>query len=810
MTKKILILTLSLLTINLVLKAQVELNSGGTGAAYTLSVPGSFSLRNGIEVTFKAHANSVAAPTMNVSGTGAISIMKDGGTNALDASDIKAGQIVTLAYDGSKWQMMNPIATPPTAPTTYWNPSGSDIYNNNGGNVGIGNGGNPIFNKLLLQGNVGTSTNTGVFMDVHNTNGVSDALSGIRFKVNGLTSADERFNASIFHRWNTEHELAFAVQDNAVQNVSTADIKMTIRHSGNVGIGTGLPDRTLHVEGTGLKLSNVGQSLEMYPTGSEFLITTSQQYLSLAGNGGASAMFMDDGNIWFNLPITLQDGSQGLGRVLASDAAGNATWTDLSAISSGSTAWTRSAGNIYPTTISDKVGIGNTSPTTSLQIHSTSGSGNLRLTSASTGTTASDGFSISNDGSTNLFMSQHENADWYFATNGGTTAMTIKPTGNVGIGTTNPSLFKLHVESSTNRRSGYFYNTLNATNIVNNEIMGIYAGAMGTGASDKIGGFFETSGGTGVNYGVYGQAMGGTTNWAGYFAGGNVYVQNQLNVGTTVAGTNVNVSSAATGGTGLQMENTGAGGKRYRIVSTGSGSVGGAGLFQIYDFDNSAARLTINATGNVGIGTTTPGMIAGATNYLTISSTGPYAAGSIAAIELKGNTNAANSVAARLDFLNGLGTNNTARIEVTTSGGSVGEGRMLFYTNGGSLTEKMRIDEDGNVGIGTTTPGTSLEVNGGVTYSPSSITTTATYTINVGNSSYIRTTTPFGGTTATISNGLKTGQHLIIENAGPYLLTLNDGAANFNIAGNALLYTADTITLIWNGTKWLELSRSDN
>jgi len=531
--KKYLATAILLLTIVINSKAQVELNSGGTGAAYTLSVPGSFSLRNGIQVTFKAHANSVAAPTMNVSGTGAISIMKDGGTNALDASDIKAGQIVTLAYDGSKWQMMNPIATPPTAPTTYWNPSGSDIYNNNGGNVGIGNGGNPIFNKLLLQGNVGTSTNTGVFMDVHNTNGVSDALSGIRFKVNGLTSADERFNASIFHRWNTEHELAFAVQDNAVQNVSTADIKMTIRHSGNVGIGTGLPDRTLHVEGTGLKLSNVGQSLEMYPTGSEFLITTSQQYLSLAGNGGASAMFMDDGNIWFNLPITLQDGSQGLGRVLASDAAGNATWTDLSTLSSGATAWTRSAGIIYPTTISDKVGIGTTSPTTSLQIHSTSGSGNLRLTSASTGTTASDGFSISNDGSTNLFMTQHENANWYFATNGGTTAMTIAPSANVGIGTTNPSLFKLHVESSTNRRSGYFYNTLNATNIVNNEIMGIYAGAMGTGASDKIGGFFETSGGSGVNYGVYGQAMGGATNWAGYFAGGNVYISNNLGIGIT-------------------------------------------------------------------------------------------------------------------------------------------------------------------------------------------------------------------------------------------------------------------------------------
>src|SRR5690606_26667384 len=120
MTKKILILTLSLLTINLVLKAQVELISGGTGAAYTLGVPGVFSLRNGIQVTFKAHDNSAVGATIDVNVTGAISIMKDGGTNALSASDIKAGQIVTLVFDGSNWQMMNPVATPPAAPTTYW------------------------------------------------------------------------------------------------------------------------------------------------------------------------------------------------------------------------------------------------------------------------------------------------------------------------------------------------------------------------------------------------------------------------------------------------------------------------------------------------------------------------------------------------------------------------------------------------------------------------------------------------------------------------------------------------------------------
>lgn len=709
MTKKILILTLSLLTINLVLKAQVELISGGTGAAFTLNVPGVFSLRNGIQVTFKAHDNSAVGATIDVNVTGAISIMKDGGTNALSASDIKAGQIVTLVFDGSNWQMMNPVATPPAAPTTYWSPNGSDIYNNNGGNVTVNADNSDGAYKMAIGKNASSVEKV---LALTNTNNFVGGGTTFGFRSNfGGTLWDQASISGITGALSASGDLAFSVMQN--RGTSTMIEAMRIKgNTGRIGIMTPNPDRTLHVLGDGLKIENAGTNLEIYPNGNEFMISTTKQYLSFAGNGGATAMYMDDGNITVNLPLTIQDGSQASGRVLASDASGNASWTDLSALSSGSTAWTRSTPNIYPTTLTDNVGIGLSNPISKVQIHSISGAGNFRLTSAGTGLSATDGFSMSNDGSTEMFMTQHENANWYFATNGGTTAMTIAPSANVGIGTTNPSLFKLHVESSTNRRSGYFFNNLSAANIVNNEIMGIYGGAMGTGASDKIGGFFETSGGSGINYGVYGQAMGGATNWAGYFAGGNVYIQNQLNVGTTTAGTNVNVSSAATGGTGLQMENTSAGGKRYRIISTGSGSVGGAGLFQIYDFDNSAARLTINGSGNVGIGTTTPGMIAGATNYITISSTGPYAAGSIAAIELKGNTNAANSVAARLDFLNGLGTNNTARIEVTTSGVSVGEGRMLFYTNGGSLTEKMRIDEDGNVGIGTTAPTALLSVNG--------------------------------------------------------------------------------------------------
>ncbi len=510
--KKYLATAIILLTIVISSKAQVELISSGTGAAYTLSVPGVFSLRNGIQVTFKAHANSSAAATMNVSGTGAASIMKDGGSSSISASDIKNGQIVTLAYDGAKWQMMNPVGTP-TVPPNYWSPNGSDIYNNNVGNVSVDGANFDGAYKVSFGKNASSVEKV---LSLTNQNNFVGGGTTFGFRSNfGGTLWDQASISGITGALSASGDLAFSVMQN--RGTSTMIEAMRIKgNTGRIGIMTPNPDRTLHVLGDGLKIENAGTNLEIYPNGNEFMISTTKQYLSFAGNGGATAMYMDDGNIWFNLPITLQDGSQGLGRVLASDAAGNATWTDLSAISSGSTAWTRSAGNIYPTTISDKVGIGTTSPTTSLQIHSTSGSGNLRLTSAGTGVTATDGFSLTNDGTTEMFITQHENANWYFATNGGTIAMTILPSGKIGVGMTSPSA-QLEVQNST----------ASAT-----EKIGVFGTVTGTGGGANVGvrGYATGStlsnygvnanayGNSGTKYGVYSAATGTGTNYAGYFS----------------------------------------------------------------------------------------------------------------------------------------------------------------------------------------------------------------------------------------------------------------------------------------------------
>lgn len=513
MTKKILILTLSLLTINLVSKAQVELISSGTGSAYTLTVPGVFSLRNGIQVTFKAHANSSAAATINVSGSGALSIMKDGGTNALSASDIKAGQIVTLVFDGSNWQMMNPVATPPAAPTTYWSPNGSDIYNNNGGNVTVNADNSDGAYKMAIGKNASSVEKV---LALTNTNNFVGGGTTFGFRSNfGGTLWDQALISGITGALSASGDLAFSVMQN--RGTSTMIEAMRIKgNTGRIGIMTPNPDRTLHVLGDGLKIENAGTNLEIYPNGNEFMISTTKQYLSFAGNGGATAMYMDNGNIFVNLPLTIQDGSQAAGRVLASDASGNASWTDLSVLSSGSTAWTRSTPNIYPTTLTDNVGIGLSNPISKVQIHSISGAGNFRLTSAGTGLSATDGFSMSNDGTTEMFITQHENANWYFATNGGTIAMTILPSGKIGVGMTSPSA-QLEVQNSTasaTEKVGTF-SLVNATGAGAN--VGLRGYATGSTLSN-YGVNANAYGNSGTKYGVYSAATGTGTNYAGYFS----------------------------------------------------------------------------------------------------------------------------------------------------------------------------------------------------------------------------------------------------------------------------------------------------
>jgi len=140
--------------------------------------------------------------------------------------------------------------------------------------------------------------------------------------------------------------------------------------------------------------------------------------------------------------------------------------------------------------------------------------------------------------------------------------------------------------------------------------------------------------------------------------------------------------------------------------------------------------MRIGPAGNVGIGTSTLGIFPGASRYLTLAATEFYTA-DMAALELQGASLSSSVPVVRIDF-SSVGANGTpsniARIHVER-GATTAQGDMVFLTNNGTaLKETMRIDKNGNVGIGTSTPGSKLDVAGSVAATDVDITKTTNAT----------------------------------------------------------------------------------
>jgi len=592
--------------------------------------------------------------------------------------------------------------------------------------------------------------------------------------------------------------------------------KVRIQGDGNVGIGTTSPGGKLEVVG-GRSFFNAAS--EPYGVGSRFISTGGTVYFG-ATNGTATPDAQISASGGSALMTLLNGGNIGIGtaspgtklEVFGSITARAATTQD-SVILAGRAGGTSSFGvTLTPTTLTASRTVtladGNTTlttgtmavtsgtlaqfaATTSAQlagvISDETGTGALVFGTSPTFTTSAviplvnGGTAVSSTLTLQSTSGVGTSDAIVFRTASQSERMRIDTSGRVGIGTASPSR-KLDVMSTDSQVGAFRYNT--AFTATTNEIFTMHS-LTSSGMGDGFGGQFTFRSGD-VGYDgylagrIYTKRNGSDSNHDIYMepsgsSGIVVKYTGNVGIGTTTPVTVLEVVATSNGAITSSTYSAGSNAAVYfgqsargtisALTATQAGdrtiamigrSYGGTtfvnhGAFNLYCYENQteaargsyitfdtttsgatarAERMRIDHNGNVGIGTASPGV------KLEVSGTVYSNTGNFI-------TNRANAGA------NTSGSGVELRIDGTTYAAirQPAAEVLAFYRGNGGTTETMRIHSDGNVGIGTASPGAKLDVAG---------TTAITTGLN--------SSTPFQGLVTIGTSG--TGGSLVVRTAG--------------------------------------------
>jgi hypothetical protein len=345
-------------------------------------------------------------------------------------------------------------------------------------------------------------------------------------------------------------------------------------------------------------------------------------------------------------------------------------------------------GNTFLSTSSGNVGIGTSSPAYKLDIAGTTRLGGVAtaiLSGVGGAFVAGQGelYTVSTN---NMGIGTVGAATVNFYTNS-TERMRIDSSGNVGIGTTTPGTFgKFEVQtnggtgtaiaayspSTTNGAKLYLFDNYSSAGIFSIPTASTASSGLGflAGAAEKM--RIDSSGnvGIGVTSTTNPLTVAGTANAA--YTNSKGIVVNYVGSSTSVI---VPIGFSWSSSISTQNPYWGMG---LIPISFGAGT-GDLGFYT-----SGAEQMRLDSGGNVGIGTSSPSV----------------------KLDIVGAVSA--SAGARL----GAGTNLTwggaYGAGIPTIAGS--SGNLLFYPNGSTSGESMRINSSGNVGIGTTSPSSLLTV----------------------------------------------------------------------------------------------------
>ena len=555
--------------------------------------------------------------------------------------------------------------------------------------------------KLDVNGSVRfvDSTSAGPDLEFGNVGGST--------KINNVANARNYYGA---------YEHVFTNFDNSTEH-------MRLDTSGNLGIGTSSPGARVDLGYTSasvaLRISrNASNRLDFYQAGGVSYIDSSPASAQLAfstvgtermritsagnvGIGTTSPLGLlevaniteaasEDTQVWFTTRGTGSGSDVILNLVCENTTTGETfiNFGDSAATDAGQLRYNHDGDSMeFRTATSERmridssgnVGIGTSSPSNPLDIEASTATVDINMTNTAnraeinlqeSGTTKGI---LQYRGSTNgtlpgtMRIGTQGSDDLIFNT-AGAERMRVLGTGNVGIGTTSPSAKLNVVTTGTNSRIA-----------IGDGAVGTYSTLLMYGGSGKynfqlgvqnnINNAFEITPST---------AAGGTTFSTPAFV---INSSGNVGIGTSSPGARLETYQPVGGTNAIRMNTNFAGGNYVDLNPSISGVSNGGFSITL----NGLIRQVIDTSGNVGIGTSSPSAVGSRTTVNVSGSAG-------SAIRLSDDT--ANIY---IDYTDGSG----ARISVNAAE------PLLFQTN--SL-ERMRIDSSGNVGIGTSSPDSKVDI----------------------------------------------------------------------------------------------------